>query len=174
MSFLNLLQQPGLEGAPALAYEHETLSRGELVDRATALADRLTHAGVGPRSKVIVSLPNSPAFLLSLIAVNQCGAVFMPVNPGLSPDERRRIDEMARPDAVIAEKGPFELLPGACLSQAGGPERASDRWDDEGLSDVAAIIFTSGTTGTPKGVMMTEAALLTNARAVAGYLALSE
>ena len=48
-----------------------------------ALAEPLTHAGVGPRSKVLVALPNSPAFLLSLLAVNQCGAVFMPVNPRL-------------------------------------------------------------------------------------------
>jgi long-chain acyl-CoA synthetase len=150
------------------------LSRGELADGARALADRLTQAGVGPRSKVLVALPNSPAFLLSLLAVNQCGAVFMPVNPSLSPEERRRIDEMARPDVVIAEKGSLELLAGACLSHVDGPGRSDERWDDDELSDVAAIIFTSGTTGTPKGVMMTEAALLTNARAVANYLALSE
>jgi acyl-CoA synthetase (AMP-forming)/AMP-acid ligase II len=174
MSFLDLLQQPRLRDAPALACERAMLSRGELVDRTTALADRLVHAGVGPRSKVLVSLPNSPAFLLSLLAVNQCGAVFMPVNPGLSPDERRRIDEIARPDAVIAEKGSLELLSGACISRADGSSGAGERWDDDDLSDVAAIIFTSGTTGTPKGVMMTEAALLTNARAVASYLALSE
>ena len=174
MSFLDLLQQSRLPGAPALACEGAVLSPGELVDRATALADRLMQAGVGPRSKVLVSLPNSPAFLLSLLAVNRCGAVFMPVNPSLSPDERRRIDEIARPDVVIAEKGSSELVPGACISHADSPSGAGERWDDEELSDVAAIIFTSGTTGTPKGVMMTEAALLTNARAVASYLALSE
>jgi acyl-CoA synthetase (AMP-forming)/AMP-acid ligase II len=174
MSFLDLLQQPRLGGAAALACEGAILTRGELVDRATTMADRLVHAGVGPGSKVLVSLPNSPAFLLSMLAVNQCGAVFMPVNPALSPDERRRIEEIARPDAIIAEEGSIELLSGACLSHAAGPNGAGEPWDDEDLSDVAAIIFTSGTTGTPKGVMMAESALLTNARAVARYLALSE
>jgi acyl-CoA synthetase (AMP-forming)/AMP-acid ligase II len=170
VSFLDLLQQPGLASAPALVYEGSTLSRAELANRVLELADRLAHAGVGPRSKVLVALPNSPAFLQSLLAVNQRGAVFMPLNPGLSPDERRRIDEIARPDFVISEQGAQELLPGACLTPVAGP-----RWEEDAeLNEVTAIIFTSGTTGTPKGVMMTEAAVLANARSVAGYLDLSD
>jgi acyl-CoA synthetase (AMP-forming)/AMP-acid ligase II len=169
VSFLDLLQRPGRSTAPALVFEGVTLSRGELATRVLDLADRLTRAGIGPGSKVLVALPNSPAFLLALLAVNRCGAVLMPINPSLAPEERQRIDEIARPDAVIAETGSLELLPGACLSPVDGPT-----WDEDDLREVAAIIFTSGTTGTPKGVMMTEAALLTNARAVAGYLGLSE
>ena len=119
--------------------------------------------GVGRGSKVLVALPNSPAFLLSLLAVNECGAVFMPVNPGLAADERQRIDEIARPDVVIADRGTVELLPGTYLSRTGWTP-----YGDEDVSGLAAIIFTSGTTGTPKGVMMTEEALLANARGVAG------
>ena len=169
MSLLDLLQAPDDASAPALTYEGVTWSRGELAAQAIALADRLAHAGVGPRSKVLVTLPNSPAFLLLLLAVNRCGAVFMPLSPTLSPDERQRIDDIGRPDVVISDRGALELLPGVGIAPADGP-----RWDDDDLSEIAAIIFTSGTTGAPKGVMMTEAALLTNARAVAGYLGLSE
>src|SRR6202008_2883965 len=123
---------------------------------------RLIHAGVGPSSKVVAALPNSPSFLLSLLAINRIGAVFMPVSAGLTADERRRIDEIARPDFVIAETGATDLVSGASISRIDGPA-----WDDDDLQDVAAIIFTSGTTGTPKGVMMSESALLTNASAVA-------
>lgn len=169
MPFLDLLTHAGVQSAPALAFDDATWSRGELAARACDLADRLIGAGVGPRSKVLVALPNSPAFLLSLLAINQCDAVFMPVSPSLTPEERRRIDEIARPDFVIAETGAADLVPGASLSHVDGPG-----WDDDELRDVAAIIFTSGTTGTSKGVMMSETALLTNARAVASYLGLSE
>ena len=112
MPFLDLLARPGRPAAPALTFERSTFSRSELADQAMDLASRLTRAGVEPRSKVLVALPNSPAFLVSLIAVNQCGAVFMPLNPALGPEERRRIDEIARPDVVLEEKGEVELVPG--------------------------------------------------------------
>ena len=91
------------------------------------------------------------------------------MNPGLAPDERRRIDEIARPDVVIADRGSIELLAGAYLSRPGWTP-----YDDDDVSELSAIVFTSGTTGTPKGVMMTEGALLANAQAVAQYLRLSE
>jgi acyl-CoA synthetase (AMP-forming)/AMP-acid ligase II len=178
VSFLDLLQQPGLASAPALVYEGATLSRDQLATSVLALADRLARAGVGPGSKVLVALPNSPAFLQSLLALNQRRAVFMPLNPGLAPDERRRIDEIARPDFVISEQGALELLPGAGLTPVDGPppheDEDEDEDEDEELNGLTAIIFTSGTTGTPKGVMMTEAAVLANARSVAGYLELSD
>lgn len=169
MALLDLLRPREHSDTPALVFESSTLSRSALEHQARDLAERLKNAGVEPGSRVLVALPNVPAFLVSLLAVNQCEAVFMPVNPGLAPQERRRIDEIARPSAVIAEKGSVEVLPGAYLSQTSWPS-----YGDDEASDVAAIIFTSGTTGTPKGVMMTEAALLANARSVASYLGLSE
>lgn len=171
MPFLDLLRTPDTDAsAPALLWEQTTYSRGEVVDAVTALAERLGRAGIGPRTKVLAALPNSPAFLFSLLAVNQCGGVFLPLSPGLTADERQRIDAIARPDFLLGEQGAFELLPGAALTPASGP-----RWDDDAdLEGIAAIIFTSGTTGSPKGVMMTEAALRANARAVATNLALSD
>jgi acyl-CoA synthetase (AMP-forming)/AMP-acid ligase II len=169
MPLLDLLQQREDSEAPALVFEDSTLSGKELQHQVRELSSRFKNAGVEPGAKVLVALPNTPAFLVSFLAVNHCEAVFMPVNPGLGRDERRRIDEIARPDVVIAETGSVELLPGTYLSRT-----SCVPYDDDDVSDVSAIIFTSGTTGTPKGVMMTEAALLTNARAVAGYLGLSE
>jgi acyl-CoA synthetase (AMP-forming)/AMP-acid ligase II len=168
MPLLDLLHQHRQPDEPAVVFEKTVVSGGDLEQQVKEVKGRLVNAGVEPGSKVLVTLPNSPAFLVVLLAVNECKAVFMPLNPTLVPEERRRIDEIARPDVVIAEKGSVDLLPGVRLS----PTR-SVPYDDDDLNDLAAIIFTSGTTGAPKGVMMTETALLVNARAVARYLGLS-
>jgi long-chain acyl-CoA synthetase len=169
MPLTDLLRRRSDRNGPALVFEGSTFLPSELTQQAANLANRLKDAGVGRGSKVLVALPNSPAFLLLLLAVSDCGAVFIPVNPGLAPNERRRVDEIARPDVMIADRGSIELLPGTYLSKAGWPP-----YDDDDVSDLSAIIFTSGTTGAPKGVMMTEEALLANARVVAQYLGLSE
>jgi acyl-CoA synthetase (AMP-forming)/AMP-acid ligase II len=153
---------------PALFFEGSMVSRGQLAESVTRLAARLEREGVTPGAKVVLALPNSPVSLVSMLAINACGAVFVPLNPHLTPDERRRIDGVAQPDFVLSEHGEIELTTGASLS------RTRDRRQEaDDLNGVAAIIFTSGTTGTPKGVMMAEEALVANARSVAGYLDLS-
>ena len=168
MPLTDVLRQHGDPATRALIFEGMTLTRRQLYDGARDLSARIKHAGVSRGSKVRLSLPNSPAFLLSFLAVNDCGAVAIPVNPHLASDERQRIDEIARPDFIIAEEGSESVLPGVYLS---GTTHRSDR---ELIGDLSTIIFTSGTTGSPKGVMMTDEGLVGNAVAVAGYLDLSE
>ena len=169
MPLIDLLRRRLDRTGPALVFEGSTFAPSELVQQAAHLANLLKAAGVGRGSKVLVALPNCPAFLLLLLAVNECGAVFIPVSPGLAADERGRIDAIARPDVVITDRGTVELLPGTFLSRTSWTP-----YGDEDVSGLAAIIFTSGTTGTPKGVMMTEEALLANARGVAQCLGLSD
>ena len=169
MPLIDLLRRRLDRTGPALVFEGSTFAPGDLVQQAAQLANLLKAAGVGRGSKVMVALPNCPAFLLLLLAVNECGAVFIPVNPGLAADERGRVDAIARPDVVITDRGTVELLPGTFLSRTSWTP-----YGDEDVSGLAAIIFTSGTTGTPKGVMMTEEALLANARGVAQCLGLSD
>jgi long-chain acyl-CoA synthetase len=169
MPLIDLLRQRLDHTGPALVFEGSAFTPAELRGQAADLAARLEAAGVARGSKVLVALPNCPAFLLVLLAVNACGAVFIPVSPGLTADERERVDAIARPDVAIADRGTTEVLPGTFLSRTGWTP-----YGDEDVSGLAAMIFTSGTTGTPKGVMMTEEALLANARGVAQCLGLSD
>ncbi len=164
----DLLLQTAAPESPAVVFEGVTLSRGQLAQRVDDLASRFDGAGIGPGAKVLVALPNVLEFLTSFLAVNVCGGVFVPVNPRLMPSERDTIDRLAQPDFVISKQESVEALSGVCLSRTNWV-----RNDQEDLSQLTAIILTSGTTGGPKGVMMTEDALVSNARAVAGYLDLS-
>ena len=169
MPLIDLLRRRLDRTGPALVFEGSTFAPSDLVRQSAHLANLLKAAGVERGSKVLVALPNYPAFLLLLLAVNECGAVFVPVSPGLAADERERVDAIARPDVVITDRGTVELLPGTYLSRTDWTP-----YGDEDLTGLAAIIFTSGTTGMPKGVMMTEEALLANARGVAQCLGLSD
>jgi acyl-coenzyme A synthetase/AMP-(fatty) acid ligase len=167
MSLKSLLCERGNLQEPALIFEDATFSRGELLGRVDDLAARLRNAGVAPGSRVLLALPNLPAFVISLLAVNDCGAVVMPVNPALSEDERRRLASLARPHTILTADGDTGALDGVRVSRTAEAEDA----DAEGA---AAIIFTSGTTGGQKGVMLSETSLMANARAVAAYLRLAE
>jgi long-chain acyl-CoA synthetase len=167
MPLTDLLTRQGAIEAPALIFQGVPFSRREIRDAVKDLAGRLKQAGVSRGSKVVLSLPNDPAWLWSFLAVNECRAVVLPIHPALAREERARIDEIAAPDFVIAHDGDVEILPGVCLSR----HRLAHR--DDAVTDLAAIVFTSGTTGAPKGVMLTEAALMANAGSVARYLELS-
>ena len=169
MPLTDLLRKHGEPETPALIFESDTYTRRRLLAQVAEVASLLRQAGLSRGSKTILALPNSPEFLVSLLAVNECGGVVIPLNPALPRHERQRIEDCARPEFVIAGEADTELLPGVSVSRA-----AEHTNDPNGLEDVAAIIFTSGTTGTPKGVMLSEAAILINASAVAAYLKLSE
>src|SRR6187200_27985 len=117
MSLVDLLRRPGDSGSPAIIFEDVTISRSALERQISDVAALLRNSGVDRGTKVLIALPNSPAFLVTFLAVSACDAVFMPINPGLAPEERHRIDEIARPDVVIAGTGSVELMPGAWLSR---------------------------------------------------------
>lgn len=167
MSLKTLLSERGALHAPALIFEDTTLSRGRLLARVDDLAARLKEAGVTPGSRVLLALPNMPAFVIALLAVNDCGAVVMPVNPAISEDERLRLGSIARPHTVLTADGDAGVMEGVRVSRTAEAE-------DGDAGGAAAIIFTSGTTGGQKGVMLSEASLMANARAVAAYLRLAE
>jgi acyl-coenzyme A synthetase/AMP-(fatty) acid ligase len=167
MPLTDLLRRHGEPEAPAIIFEGVLYTRRRLLAQVAEAAAALRIAGVSRGSKTILALPNGPEFVVSLLAVNECGGVVIPLNPALPGEERQRIERCARAEFVIGRAAGTALFPGV------GVSRSAQRTAATGLHDVAAIIFTSGTTGAPKGVMLSEAALLINASAVAAYLRLS-
>ncbi len=146
---------------------------GEIDRRARALAAALRRAGIAKGERVAVMLHNSAVSLATLFGLARAGVVWVPVNVQLRADGLRYILEHCDPRAILAEAELAEVIAqsGADIANAvlrlRDPERPQEglgEWLDgdpafgepaPAASDQFAIMYTSGTTGRPKGVMVT-------------------
>jgi long-chain acyl-CoA synthetase len=125
------------------------VSYRELWERAARVAGGLRAQGVRRGDRVAIRLGNGLNWVHAFFGIQMTGAVAVPVNTRFSESEV---------DYVVNDSGAsFVFLPGQSLPD--GPPFAVE---DLQLSDVAAIFYTSGTTGFPKGAMTTHENFLTN------------
>lgn len=137
----------------------ERLTFRELWDRAARVAGGLRAAGVARGERVANLLPAGVGWVLGFLGTQLAGAVTVPVNIRFAQPEI---------DYVLSDSGAtLALRPGESLPD-GDPYVADDLAPD----DVAAIFYTSGTTGSPKGAMTTHENFLSNvetSRRVLGF-----
>ncbi len=158
--------------ATALEHAGGTLSHAELDARANRLARLLIGLGVGPETTVALALPRSAHLVVAVLAVLKAGGAYVPVDPGHPAARVTHMLTDAAPVLVIEAQetgrlpskvtGPVPVL----VIDAEPTLRALSRHsgtpvtDDERLSPLspehpAYVLYTSGTTGRPKGVSVT-------------------
>jgi long-chain acyl-CoA synthetase len=125
------------------------LSFGELWERAGRVAGGLREAGVGRGDRVAIRWPNSITWVVAFLGIQLAGAVAVPVNSRLTDREASEI---------IDDSGASVVL----TADTALPDASAYAVDDLDGSDVAAIVYTSGTTGRPKGAVTTHENFLTN------------
>jgi long-chain acyl-CoA synthetase len=167
-------------GKTALFWGESEFSYAELWSRSLWVSERLGQDfGVKPGDRVGLWLKNCPEFIPALFGILHAGAVVVPINNFLKPDEVNYILSDAGVDVLItdAELGshhpalkaarpllqlfltePLRSSP-SVGSKAAVPQSAIR---DPDSSDLAVLIYTSGTTGRPKGAMLSHANLLHN------------
>ncbi len=149
----------------ALSFEGTWYRSGELFDRGARLARGLVELGVKAGDRVVVMMENSPDVGVVYHAIARAGAVVTPVIFLVSAEELRRMILDAEPALVTASPLVLEAVEAAADGvpivtelaehERGEPLPIVSRADD----DLAALVYTGGTTGRAKGVMLTHANL---------------
>ena len=183
---------------PALVAGRDRLDYAALARSVGSAAARLLGTGLGRADRVAVYLDKRVDTVTALFGAAAAGAVFVPVNPLLKPEQVAYIladcnvrvlvtsaDRLrllapalaACPDlrtVLVCGAGALPELPGVAVAAwdaaAGAQAQPPHRVID---TDMAAILYTSGSTGKPKGVVLSHRNMVAGAKSVASYLALA-
>jgi amino acid adenylation domain-containing protein len=159
--------------AVAVSGEGERLTYRELSRRVAGLCRRLTRAGVGPEVRVALLAERTPGYLTAVLAVLAAGGAFLPLDPRQPAARLAQVLELAKVPLVLCAEE-FQDTLSTALSRL--PIMESPRvmplsgpWPEEAgelmpaprpEGSLAYILFTSGSTGVPKGVLVEERGML--------------
>jgi long-chain acyl-CoA synthetase len=164
--------------APAILPDRGTMTYADLDARSDAVAAGLIAQGVEPGDRVALQLPNIPEFPVTWFGILKAGAVAVPLSPLLrAPEVAYQLSDSAArmlvtwggvADEVVkgaAEAGTADVYvvgdgPGRPYAELAGDGRP---FVERTADDTAAIVYTSGTTGLPKGAELTRFQLYMNA-----------
>ncbi|WP_242423817.1 class I adenylate-forming enzyme family protein, partial [Frankia sp. EI5c] len=141
---------------PAAAFvraDGQCLTFADLDRNSDALAAGLAGRGIGPGDRIVLRLPSQFPYVLAYVAAAKLGAVTAGINPLLAPAEQDALSGVVDPALVLHTDGEVDELR---AWGAGRPVPVSPPGDP---SRPVAIVFTSGTTGRPRGAVFTEGAL---------------
>ena len=163
-----------VDDKPCVLWGDEQITFRQLNDRANSVANGLKALGIGKGDVVSVYLPNCPDYYYVWFGIIKIGAVFGPINALFKGDEVRHVLSDSGAVAIVisdAMLGTIDAVRGQCpalrhviclegerpgaMAYAGLLENSSQLAPvDIQPSDLAAIVYTSGTTGKPKGAML--------------------
>lgn len=182
---LFLARQAGLDDKPCLIWRDETLLHfGDVAEAVGRYRTVLADLGVRRGDRVLVQVERTPNFVFLYLACLALGAIIVPLNTGYTEAELAYFVSDAEPSLVVGCSANREMLQRVAAG-AGNPPVETLHADGSGTleqraaralanpaieqvspDDVAAILYTSGTTGRPKGAMLTHRNLASNVEAL--------
>lgn len=177
--------------APALLWRDQTLSYVELLTRVEGFAGNLQALGIQRGERIAVYLPKQFETVIGLFGSNRADGVFVPINPQLKAEQVAHIlcdagaswliTSAQRARQLDAALAGCPSLQGVILTDQSAELRVpATPWESLPAAepapsasidaDLAALLYTSGSTGQPKGVMLSQRNMLAGAQSVAQYL----
>jgi len=183
----------------ALVHGKTRLTYGEVAGRTTALAKGLRSAGLTRGERVGIYLDPSIPQVLSIFAVSQAGGVFVTINSSLFPEQLTHIANDCQMTALITTQSKLASLAAVLphipslrflVIEADGQSNGNalpvhdfdslcgllplQDWRDANIEkDLAGLLYTSGSTGMPKGVMLSHAQVMAGSSIVSTYLGIT-
>ncbi|HEY2292123.1 MAG TPA: amino acid adenylation domain-containing protein, partial [Thermoanaerobaculia bacterium] len=135
--------------AVAVIAGEERLTYAELNARANRLAHRLRQLGVGPETRVGISLERGPDTVPALLGILKAGGAYVALDPAYPEERRAFIRQDSKADVLLSGPWLDDEREAIARCSADDPEGGA------GADNLSYIIYTSGSTGTPKGVGIT-------------------
>ncbi len=174
--------------AIALLYRQQQVTYGQLQQLISQLAEQLKQLALAPGARIAIYLPKQVGTVAAIFAASKAQCVFVPINPLLKPAQVKHILDDSRASVLITSEQRAGMLSGQLSSCIHLQYLATlkdettrlelDSFETQASNlpvpeNLAAILYTSGSTGLPKGVMLSQHNLLLGAFSVNQYLKIS-
>ncbi len=155
----------------ALIYRDRMISYPELYKRAALFTQVIREKGIRPRDRILLCFENSPEFYIAYFATWQAGAVVVPLNTFFREKEIMHVVSDADPALIITTDDRIKLFqqPGnevPLLTEKDMPaadeQAVMEEVTELAADEMVALLYTSGTTGMPKGVMLSARNIMIN------------
>jgi amino acid adenylation domain-containing protein len=147
----------------ALVFKDESITYAVLDEQGSRFARRLRARGVGPGSLVAVDMRHSPALIVTLLAIADTGAAYVGIDPAWPASRAREVLQHSKPQALVVDERDDGLgFDGDALVFSADEATAEPpRLPTPATGgDLFGVAYTSGTTGKPKGVLITVGSVL--------------